>query len=94
MNDIPDRLTTKFAYDYVMQHDSIPSGIQEIITNRIHNWGDYYDITNLYGYSKYEGDPILLSENEIEALALRLKEIQDNRDCEWCAQIINSINNK
>lgn len=91
MNELPDRLTSKFAYDYVMLNDSIPWEIQDIISNRIFDIGDYYDISNLHGYSKYAGDPIIYTESELISLAERLTYIQSKRKCDWCKGIVSSI---
>jgi hypothetical protein len=91
MNELPDRSTSKFAFDFVMMHDSIPSEIQDIIGNRMYDWGVDYANINMYGYSSYAGEPIIYSDSELILLVERLNYIQSIRKCDWCSHTVSSI---
>ena len=94
MNELPDRLTSRYAYDYVMQNEILPFEIENIIDYRFKDWGYSYDNTNLYGYSKFSGDPIIFTEDEVSTLINRVEEINNQQECTWCDRLISRLNQR
>lgn len=83
---LKDSLSSRFAYDYIMNHEDLPGGIDDIIEDRFKDW----DKGN--GYTRYQGAAILFSETEVKRLVKRVETIKNNIDCVWCDEMIRRLN--
>ncbi len=85
MQYLPDSLTSAYAYNYLMQNDTIPEELENLIDDRFRNWSDSYSYTN------YSGARILYSEKEVSDMIKRAEEIQAKGGCNWCETFIRRL---
>ena len=85
MLNLKDSLTTRYAYNYVMNNNDLPDGIEDIIYDRFINWGSDT------GYDRYLGNRILLSQEEVIALINRAKIMKNNLSCDNCQEFYDWI---
>ena len=86
MDVLPDSLTSKFAYDYLMNHDELPEYLEELIDHRLKDWEPSWS------YSNYSGSPIIYSETQVLRMIERTQEIQNKGNCDWCELFIFRLN--
>lgn len=98
MSKLPDRLTTRFAYEYIMNSDlplnehDLKAYIFDIIESRLKNWGVAYGrFTTEGGYSFYEGESVFLTKDEIRNLINRTNQIAKLGKCEWCENFVSRL---
>jgi len=84
--NLKDSLSSRFAFDYVMKNNDLPDGIEDIIEDRFKDWD------NGNGYTRFQGPPILLSEDEIKQLIERANKIKSQTICDWCDEFIRRLN--
>ena len=85
MQYLPDSLTSAYAYNYLMQNDTLPEELENLIDKRFRNWSDSYSYTN------YSGSRILYSEKEVAEMIKRAEEIQAKGGCNWCETFIRRL---
>ena len=88
MHKLPDSLTSRFAYDHLMENDTMPEYLLDLIDDRYKNW------SSNYSYENYSGPRIIYSEDEARAMILRAETIQAQEECDWCAYLIRRLSTR
>ena len=90
MAQLPDSLTTEFAYNYLMQdsitkkYNSLPWAIFDILEHSI-----MYEKE----YTYVDGSQINLTNEKINTLKERLENLNKNKDCDWCVDTLKMLEN-
>lgn len=82
MYELPDSLTSDFAYNYLINNDNLPEYLESLIDKRMRDWGPSWSFNN------YSGKPILYSEEQVTTMIKRAEEIKTKDDCDWCDTFI------